>query len=86
MPFVFLTRLAAMAREEVRMFHLKNDRTPNVFADLEAQLRALGASGVRLAEATISLRMSARTFAVVSTRLRAGTAQRRLTRRGLKLV
>jgi len=68
------------------MFNLEEDRSTNVFADLEAQLRALGASGVRLAEATISLRASARMFAVVSTRLRARAAQRRLARRRLELV
>jgi hypothetical protein len=86
MPFVFLTRLTAMAREEVTMFNLKDDRSTNVFADLEAQLRALGASGVRLAEAASSLRASARVFAVVTTRLRARSARRQLTRRVLKLV
>ena len=68
------------------MFNLKNDRSTNVFADLETQLRALGASGVRLAEATTSLRASARMIDVVSTSLRARAAQRRPTRRRLELI
>ena len=49
--------------------HTKRSR--NAFADLEAQLRALGASGNRLAEATMSLRASARIFAAASARLSA---------------
>ena len=51
------------------MSNLRNDRSTNAFANLEAQLRALGASGARLAEATTSLRASARIFAAVSARL-----------------
>jgi hypothetical protein len=67
------------------MFNLGTDRSTNAFADLEAQLRALGASGDRLAEATMSLRSSARIFAAVTARLRA-SATRRHTRPVLKLV
>ncbi|HKW48625.1 MAG TPA: hypothetical protein VJN70_14350 [Gemmatimonadaceae bacterium] len=67
------------------MFTLRTKRSANAFADLEAQLRALGASGDRLAEATTSLRSSARIFAAASARLRARAA-RRFTRPVLKLV
>jgi len=67
------------------MFNLRTDRPTNAFADLEAQLRALGASGDRLAEATMSLRTSARVFAAATARLRA-SATRRFTRPVLKLV
>jgi hypothetical protein len=74
-----------MTREEVRMFTLRTERSANAFADLEAQLRALGATGDRLAEATTSLRASARIFAAASARLRASAA-RRFTRPVLKLV
>ena len=74
-----------MSREEVSMFTLRIERSANAFADLEAQLRALGASGDRLAEATTSLRASARIFAAASARLRAN-AVRRFTRPALKLV
>jgi len=75
-----------MSREEVTMFNLRNDRSRNAFADLEVQLRALGASGDRLAEATMSLRASARVFAAASARLRASAARRQVTRPQLKLV
>jgi len=69
-----------------QMFNLGNDRSTNAFADLEAQLRALGASGDRLAEATTSLRVSARIFAAASARLRASAVRRGSTRPVLKLV
>ena len=69
-----------------QMFNLGNDRSTNAFADLEAQLRALGASGDRLAEATMSLRSSARIFAAASARLRASAVRRGCTRPVLKLV
>jgi hypothetical protein len=72
--------------EEVTMFHFTNDRSTNAFADLEAQLRALGASGDRLAEATTSLRASARTFAAASARLSASAPRLRSRRPVLKLV
>jgi len=68
------------------MFNVRIDRSTNAFADLETQLRALGASGDRLAEATMSLRSSARIFAAVSASLRASAVRRRLTRPVLKLV
>ena len=42
----------------------------NAFADLEARLRALVASGDRIAEATMALRASAKVFAAASARLR----------------
>ena len=85
--FFVSTRLAAMTRgEEVTMFHFTNDRSTNAFADLEAQLRALGASGDRLAEATTSLRASARTFAAASARLSASSSRLRSRRPVLKLV
>jgi len=74
-----------MAREEVTMFHLRNDRSMNAFADLEAHLRALGASGDRLAQATNSLRASARIFAAASARLTAQSTRTRLRPR-LELV
>jgi hypothetical protein len=45
------------------MFTFTTDRPTNAFANLEAQLSALGATGDRLAEATMSLRNSARIFA-----------------------
>ena len=61
-------------------------RSHNVFADLEAQLRALGASGDRLAEATMSLRASARIFAAASARLSANTPRIRQRRPMLKLL
>ena len=67
------------------MFTLRTERPANAFADLEAQLRALGATGDRLAEATTSLRASARIFAAASARLRVSAA-RRFTRPALKLV
>jgi hypothetical protein len=85
MPFFVFTRLTAMAREEVTMSHLRNDRSTNAFADLEAHLRALGASGDRLARATSSLRASARIFAAASARLTAQPARTR-TRPRLQLV
>jgi len=68
------------------MFNLGTDRSTNAFADLEAQLRALGASGDRLAEATMSLRTSARIFAAATARLRASATRRCFTRPVLKLV
>ena len=68
------------------MFNVRIDRSTNAFADLETQLRALGASGDRLAEATMSLRSSARIFAAVTARLRSSAARRRHTRPVLKLV
>ncbi|HEY2378412.1 MAG TPA: hypothetical protein VGH98_20705 [Gemmatimonadaceae bacterium] len=68
------------------MFTLRTKRSANAFADLEAQLRALGASGDRLAEATTSLRASARIFAAASARLRASAVRRRSTRPMLKLL
>jgi hypothetical protein len=80
------TRLTAMTREEVPMFNFRSDRSTNAFADLEAQLRALGASGDRLAEATTSLRASARIFAAASARLSASSARHRAKRPMLKLV
>ena len=68
------------------MFNLRTKRSANAFADLEAQLRALGASGDRLAEATTSLRASARIFAAASARLRASATRRRPMRPVLKLM
>jgi hypothetical protein len=67
------------------MFTFRTHRSTNAFADLEAQLRALGATGDRLAEATMSLRASARIFAAASARLRTSAA-RRISRPVLKLV
>jgi hypothetical protein len=58
----------------------------NAFADLEAQLRALGDSGDRLAEATTSLRASARIFAAASARLSASAPRVRDRRPMLKLL
>jgi hypothetical protein len=55
------------------MFNFRTDRSTNAFADLEAQLRALGASGDRLAQAASSLRASARIFAAASARVSAVT-------------
>jgi hypothetical protein len=68
------------------MFNFRTDRSTNAFADLEAQLRALGASGDRLAQAASSLRTSVRIFAVASARL--GTKTPRLQSRApmLKLI
>ena len=78
--------LTAMSREEVLMFNFTNNRSTNAFADLEAQLRALGASGDRLVEATSSLRASARIFAAASARLSASSTRYRSQRPALKLV
>ena len=68
------------------MFNFTNNLSTNAFADLEAQLRALGDSGDRLAEATSSLRASARIFAAASKRLSASSARYRSKRATLKLV
>ena len=68
------------------MFNFRTDRSTNAFADLEAQLRALGASGDRLAEATSSLRASARIFAAASARISATTPRFRQQTPILKLV
>ena len=68
------------------MFTVRIDRTSNAFADLEAQLRTLGASGDRLAEATTSLRASARIFAAATARLSANARRFRCRRPQLKLV
>jgi hypothetical protein len=70
------------------MFNFKHDRVPrtNAFADLERHLAALGASGDRLAEATVSLRASARLFAAASARLSANAARHRAARPRLKLL
>jgi hypothetical protein len=84
MPFVF-TRLTATTREEVYMT-IRTKRSQNAFADLEAQLRALGASGDRLAEAATSLRASARIFATASARLSASAPRVRHRRPMLKLL
>jgi len=64
--------------------HTKRSR--NAFADLEAQLRALGASGDRLAEATTSLRASARIFAAASAQLSASAPRITVRRPMLKLL
>ena len=61
-------------------------RSQNAFVDLEAQLRALGASGDRLAEATLSLRASARIFAAASARLSASAPRVNQRRLLLKLL
>ena len=61
-------------------------RSQNAFVDLEAQLRALGASGNRLAEATLSLRASARIFAAASARLSASAPRVNQQRPLLKLL
>jgi len=67
------------------MLTIRTKRSQNAFADLEAQLRALGASGNRLAEATLSLRASAQIFAAASARLSA-SAPRVSRRPKLKLL
>ena len=61
-------------------------RSQNAFVDLEAQLRALGASGDRLAEATMSLRASAQLFAAASARLSANAPRVNQRRPLLKLL
>jgi hypothetical protein len=68
------------------MLTIRMKRSLNAFADLEAQLRALGASGNRLAEATTSLRASARIFAAASARLSASAPRISPRRRTLKLL
>lgn len=70
------------------MFNFKQDRvrSSNAFVDLERQLAALGASGDRLAEATTSLRASARIFAAASARLTANAARHRAVRPRLKVL
>ena len=68
------------------MHTIRTKRSQNAFADLEAQLRALGASGNRLAEATMSLRASARIFAAASARLSASAPQVSPRRPMLKLI
>jgi hypothetical protein len=68
------------------MFTFNTDRSTNAFADLEAQLRALGATGDRLAEATTSLRHSAGIFAAASARLSRSSARHHMKRSRLKLV
>ena len=65
---------------------IHSKRSHNAFADLEAQLRALGASGNRLAEATMSLRASARIFADASARLSASAPRVNQRRPMLKLL
>ena len=65
---------------------IRTKRSQNAFADLEAQLRALGASGNRLAEATMSLRASAQIFAAASARLSASAPRVRDRRPMLKLL
>jgi len=65
---------------------IHSKRSHNAFADLEAQLRALGASGNRLAEATMSLRASARIFAAASARLSASARPINQRRPMLKLL
>ena len=84
MPFAFPTDRDVAGGGQ--MFNFNSDRSTNAFADLEAQLRALGASGDRLAEATSSLRASARIFAAVSKRLSASSGRYRSKRAALKLV
>ena len=64
----------------------RTKRSQNAFADLEAQLRALGASGNRLAEATLSLRASAQIFAAASARLSASAPRVSDRRAMLKLL
>ena len=64
----------------------ERSRSTNAFADLEARLATLGASGNRLAEAATSLRASARIFAAASARLSAHAARRRAKRPHLKLI
>ena len=68
------------------MLTIRTKRSQNAFADLEAQLRALGASGNRLAEATTSLRASARIFAAASARLSASAPRVGHQRPMLKLL
>ena len=68
------------------MLTIRTKRSQNAFADLEAQLRALGASGDRLAEATMSLRASARIFAAASARLSASAPRVAQRRPMLRLV
>ena len=68
------------------MLTIRTKRSQNAFADLEAQLRALGASGNRLAEATMSLRASARIFEAASARLSACAPRVAHRRPMLKLV
>jgi hypothetical protein len=65
---------------------IHSKRSHNAFANLEAQLRALGASGNRLAEATMSLRASARIFAAASARLSASAPRVNQQRPMLKLL
>jgi len=74
-----------MMREEVSMF-TTTARSTNAFADLEAQLRALGATGDRLAEATNSLRTSALIFRAASARLTKSAVRHYAKRPKLKLV
>ncbi len=64
----------------------RTKRSHDAFADLEAQLRALGASGDRLAEATLSLRDSARIFAAASAGLSARAPRVAHRRPMLKLL
>jgi hypothetical protein len=61
-------------------------RSANAFADLEHQLQVLGASGDRLAEATVALRVSARIFAAASARLEERRVTSRARRPYLKLL
>jgi hypothetical protein len=68
------------------MLTIRTKRSQNAFADLEAHLRALGASGNRLAEATTSLRASARIFAAASARLSASAPRVGPRRPMLKLL
>jgi hypothetical protein len=68
------------------MLTIRTKRSENAFADLEAQLRALGDSGNRLAEATTSLRASAQIFAAASARLSASAPRVRHRRPMLKLL
>jgi hypothetical protein len=68
------------------MCNFRTERSTNAFADLEAQLRALGATGDRLADATTSLRNSARIFAAASARLCRHSARQYAKRPKLKLV
>ena len=68
------------------MLTIRTKRSQNAFEDLEAQLRALGASVERLAEATTSLRASAQVFAAASARLSASAPRASTRRPMLKLV
>ena len=54
--------------------------TPNAFAELEARLRSIDASGDRIAEATSSLRASVSIFAAAAARMRATRSARRAGR------